>query len=290
MRQEQIWTHYTITIVCIEQLIYLSIARCDLTETSFTGSQDSLTSTDIDNDLNSLFYLRSALILRHPLVTAVDQHPATLFLMFELYSDFVYRFMEYVCRLFIALRDNDMKIVMYENLVDEIGAGIYNNTKSSWMTQHGELYRQFIHSLRSTKQYLDNRINLKLDDLETASREISKKFYNAHAKIIDDSDDLQSFAAFSTIECWVTDLYSFWKYSITRLIGQHDCVDMRTIDLHCVCDKGHSAALDNILRMKIGVDNIALHKVCSGIIKGMAASEQLFSDIHHEIIVLTSKE
>lgn len=260
-----------------------------MSETSFVGGQEFLKSTDIDNDLNNLFYLRSALILRHPLTKAVEQNPAMLFLMFELYSDFAYRFMEYVGRLFIALHDEDMKIVMYENLVDEIGAGMNNEAKSSWMTQHGELYRQFIHSLRSTKQYLDNRIELKLGDIETASREISKKFYNAHATIIDDSDDLQSFAAFSTIECWVTDLYSFWKDSITRVINQHDCIDMRTIDLHCVCDKEHSAALDNILRMKIGVDNSALHKVYSGIIKGMAASEQLFSDIHHEIIMLTSE-
>lgn len=231
--------------------------------------------------IENLFYLRSELILEHPLILIVGENPKKLFQMFELYANFVYDFTEYVTRLFMSLRDEDIKRVMFENLVDEIGVTV--GTETSWKAQHGEMYRQFIESLRSTKQYQDSQIKNQICAIETASKKISKSFYGAHHAIIEDRDDLQSFSAFSTIECWVNKLYTFWKVSLEQVITPLDCLDMRTIELHCVCDVAHSAALDHLLMEKIGIGDGTLHSVRRGIVRGITASEQLFSDIQREI-------
>jgi hypothetical protein len=234
-----------------------------------------------DAGLDDLLKLRTALVLEHPLNQAVGRDPGRLFLMFELYADFVYDFTEYVCRLFMALRDEDMKSVIYENLVDEIGLG--STTASDWKAQHGELYRQFIHSLRLIEPYRAAGIEQRIVTIESASKAISRRFYDAHAAIIADGDDLQSFAAFSTIECWVCDLYAFWKRSLMGMGCSHESLDMRTIDLHCICDVEHSAALDGLLRRKLSQGADALHRMRKGVVRGMAASERLFSDIHREL-------
>lgn len=232
-------------------------------------------------ELDDLFDLRSALVLEHPLTRVVGQNPRRLFLMFELYADFVYDFTEYVSRLFITMRDDDMKSVMYENLVDEIGIG--SDTEIPWKAQHGELYRQFIDTLRQTEQYADCNLDKHTDAIEQASQAISKRFYGAHASIIEDRDDLQSFAAFSTIECWVSELYAYWKRSLERIFSHPERLDMRTIDLHCMCGTEHSAALDGLLRARVQDGEDALHRIRTGIVRGMVASEQLFSDIHREL-------
>lgn len=228
-----------------------------------------------------LLKLRNTLVLDHPLNRAVGRDPNKLFLMFELYADFVYDFTEYVCRLFMALRDEDMKAVIYENLTDEIGLG--SQAESAWKTQHGELYRQFIHSLRQFEPYLTASPEPHIGTIEAASKAISRRLYEAHAAIIAEGDDLQSFAAFSTIECWVCDLYAFWKRSLLNMGGNHESLDMRTIDLHCVCDVEHSAALDSLLQTKLLQGDDALHRIRKGVVRGMVASERLFSDIQREL-------
>lgn len=58
---------------------------------------------------------------------------------------------------------------------------------------------------------------------------------------------------------------------------------MRTIDLHCVCDVEHSAELDGILRSKLPQGADALHRIRTGVVRGMVASERLFSDIYREL-------
>lgn len=234
-----------------------------------------------ETGLVDLLKLRTALVLDHPLNRAVGRDPARLFLMFELYACFVYDFTEYVCRLFMALRDEDMKAVIYENLTDEIGLG--SLAEDAWKTQHGELYRQFVHSLRRIGPYRASGLERRIDALEAASKAISRRFYETHGAIIAEGDDLQSFASFSTIECWVCDLYAFWKRALLGMGGDHEDLDMRTIDLHCVCDVEHSAALDDLLRKKSRQDGDALHRIKKGVVRGMAASERLFSDIHGEL-------
>lgn len=201
--------------------------------------------------------------------------------MFELYADFVYDFTEYVCRLFMALKNEEMKAVMYENLIEEIGIG--SHTESSWKSQHGELYRQFIKSLRLIEPYRAAGLEQNIGAIQDSSKAISRRFYNMHTAIIDDRNDLQSFAAFSTIECWVCELYEFWRGTLLDIVSNHGSLDMRNIDLHRICDIEHSAALDNLLNknLKQGGDNI--HWVRKGIIRGMVASEQLFSDIQREM-------
>ena len=231
--------------------------------------------------LDDLLKLRTALVLEHPLNQAIGGDPAKLFLMFELYADFVYDFTGYVCRLFMALRDEDMKAVIYENLVDEIG--LRSTTETAWKAQHGELYRQFIQSLRRIEPYRATGLERRIAGIEGASKAISDRFYDAHASIIADGDDLQSFAAFSTIECWVCDLYAFWKRSLLGMGCSQESLDMRTIDLHCICDVEHSAALDGLLRSKLPQGADALHRIRKGVVRGMAASERLFSDIHREL-------
>ena len=234
-----------------------------------------------DVGLDDLLKLRTALVLEHPLNQAIGRDPAKLFLMFELYADFVYDFTESVCRLFMALRDEDMKAEIYENLVDEIGLG--STAEAAWKAQHGELYRQFLHSLRRIEPYRATGLERRIASIESASQVISKRFYEAHALIIAEGDDLQSFAAFSTIECWVCDLYAFWKRSLLSLGYSRDGLDMRTIDLHCICDVEHSAALDDFLRRKLPQGADALHRIRKGVVRGMVASEQLFSDIQREL-------
>jgi len=234
-----------------------------------------------DVGLNDLLKWRTALVLEHPLNRAIGRDPTKLFLMFELYADFVYDFTEYACKLFMALRDEDMKAEIYDNLVDEIGLG--SATKAAWKTQHGELYRQFLHSLRQIEPYRATGLERRMASIESASKAISRRFYEAHATIISDGDDLQSFAAFSTIECWVCDLYAFWKRSLLGMGCAGESLDMRTIDLHGVCDVEHSAALDGILRSKLPQGAHALHRIRKGVVRGMVASEQLFSDIQQEL-------
>jgi hypothetical protein len=241
----------------------------------------SAPSSQPDAALDDLLKLRTVLVLEHPLNQAVGRDPGRLFLMFELYADFVYYFTEYVCRLFMALRDEDMKSVIYENLVDEIGLG--STTETAWKAQHGELYRQFVHSLRRIEAYRATGLERRIAASESASKAISRRFYDAHAAIIADGDDLQSFAAFSTIECWVCDLYAFWRRSLKGMGCSHESLDMRTIDLHCICDAEHSTALDSLLRRKLSQSDDALHRVRKGVVRGMVASEQLFSDIHREL-------
>lgn len=234
-----------------------------------------------DTGLDDLLKLRTALVLEHPLKQSVGRDPGKLFLMFELYAHFVYDFTEYVCRLFMALRDADMKAVIYENLVDEIGLG--STTENAWKAQHGELYRQFIHSLRRIEPYWETDLGQRIVSIESSSKAISRRFCEAHASIIAEDDDLQSLAAFSTIECWVCDLYAFWKRSLLGVRGDHESLDMRTINLHCICDVEHSAALDGLLRRTLPQRADALHRIRTGTVRGMAASERLFSDIHREL-------
>ena len=234
-----------------------------------------------DTGLDDLLKLRTALVLEHPLKQAVGDDPAKLVLMFELYAHFVYDFTEYVCRLFMALRDEDLKAVIYENLIDEIGLGATSET--AWKVQHGELYRQFIQSLRRIESYRATGLGRRIAAIESASKAISGRFYDAHASIIADGDDLQSFAAFSTIECWVCDLYAYWKRSLLGMGCSHESLDMRTIDLHCLCDVEHSAVLDGLLRRRLAEGADALHWIRTGIVRGMVASERLFSDIHREL-------
>ncbi|MEJ2633118.1 MAG: hypothetical protein P8015_18270 [Acidihalobacter sp.] len=239
-------------------------------------------SSQPENELDNLLKLRTALVLEHPIARTVGRDYSKLFLMFELYADFVYDFTEYVCRLFMALRDEDMKTVIYDNLTDEIGIGAH--AEQPWKSQHGELYRQFINSLRKIESYRMTDIEQHIGAIESASKSISRRFYEMHGVIIDERDDLQSFAAFSTIECWVCDLYDFWKRSLVGIVGNHESLDMRTIDLHCVCDAAHSAELDNLLKMQLKQDAGALHRIRKGVVRGMIASEQLFSDIQHELM------
>lgn len=240
------------------------------------------TSAQPEAELDDLMKLRTALVLGHPLTRTVGRDPSKLFLMFELYADFVYDFTEYVCRLFMALRDEDMKTVIYENLTDEIGIG--SHAEPPWKSQHGELYRQFINSLRLIEPYRATGLEQNIEPVEDASKSISRRFYDMHVAIIDDRDDLQSFAAFSTIECWVCDLYAFWKRSLLGIVRNHESLDMRTIDLHCICDAAHSAELDNLLKEKLKQGGDTMHRIRKGVVRGMVASEQLFSDIQRELV------
>ena len=249
--------------------------------TDFHASVFPVPPVQPDAGLDDLLKLRTALVLEHPLNQAVERATGKLFLMFELYADFVFDFTEYVCRLFMALRDEDMKSVIYENLIDELGLG--SAKPSSWKTQHGELYRQFIHSLRLIESYRAMGIGQRIVTIERASKAISRRFYDAHAAIIADGDDRQSFAAFSTIECWVCDLYAFWRRSLKGMGCSYESLDMRTIDLHCICDAEHSTARDSPLRRKLSQSADALHRVRKGVVRGMVASEQLFSDIHRKL-------
>lgn len=235
-----------------------------------------------DAGFDDLLKLRTALVLEHPLTRSVGPDPRKLFLMFELYANFVYDFTEYVCRLFIALHDADLKAEIYENVTDEIGIG--SQVATGWKAQHGELYRQFVGSLRGLESYQQTGLSHRIDAIEKASKSISRRFYEAHAAILDEGDDLQSFAAFSTIECWVCDLYAFWKRALIKTVANHDRIDMRTIDLHCICDAEHSAALDELLRTKLHQETDALHRIRTGVVRGMVASERLFSDIFHEMV------
>jgi hypothetical protein len=92
-----------------------------------------------ESELDQLLKLRTSLVLDHPLNQAIGRDPEKLFLMFELYAHFVYDFTEYVCKLFIALQDEDLKSVIYENLTDEMGLDSFGG--ASWKMQHGEAWR-----------------------------------------------------------------------------------------------------------------------------------------------------
>lgn len=243
----------------------------------------STPSSNLESELDQLLKLRTSLILDHPLNQTIGLDLKKLFLMFELYAHFVYDFSEYVCKLFIALQDEDLRAVIYGNLIDEMGLDSLGD--ASWEMQHGELYRQFILSLRRTDQYKATGLDGHINSIEAISKGIANRFYLSHAAIISEGNDLQSFAAFSTIECWVCDLYSFWKRSLQNMGESHKDLDIRTIDLHCICDVEHSATLDQLMCVKLeSTDANALHQIKKGIIRGMATSEQLFADIHEEIV------
>ena len=229
-------------------------------------------------EFDQILTLRTSLVLDHPLNRFVGHDQTKLFRMFELYAHFVYGFSAYVCKLFLALHDDAMKAEIYENLADEMG--FHATDGLSWKNQHGELYRQFIQSLRNTRVYHCLNLRENASAIESKSAIIANRFYSAHAEIISDNNDLQSFAAFSTIECWVADQYAFWKSALQNLGDDCRPIDFRTIDLHCICDAAHSASLDRLIGEKTEILGIeSYHHVKKGLIRGMLASEQLFADI-----------
>lgn len=206
------------------------------------------------SELSDWLRLRADLVLTHPLLSKLVGNPAELFKVFELYSQFVCSFTEYVSKLFISLSDESMKRVVYDNLTDEIGIG--SQHENMWKAHHGELYLQFISSLRKLPAYRLYGIDRQTDTLQAKSKEIALRFYSAHADIISDGNDLQSFSAFSTIECWVSELYERWKNALLAVEG-YGHLDMRTIDLHAVCDVQHSATLDELIMSRSATDREA---------------------------------
>lgn len=233
-------------------------------------------------DIEQIMSLRTGLVADHPLNQLIGEDPAQLLRTFEYYAHTVYGFSAYACNLFLALRDEDMKEVIYDNLCDEMG--LNETGRLSWKNQHGELYRQFIRSIRSTRLYKALGLDQEIPSFDVRSRVMAQRFYAAHVSIIAEGEDLQSLSAFSTIECWVSDQYAFWKRSMDLLGQEREQLDTRTIDLHCVCDAEHSAALDRLIHDRIATTGpqSRLH-VKRGLVLGTAASERLFSDIAMEI-------
>ena len=68
-------------------------------------------------------------------------------------------------------------------------------------------------------------------------------------------------------------------------IDGHELLDMRTIDLHSVCDTKHSAIIDELIMAKLcESDNKSAYSIKRGLLRGMHASEQLFTDIYKELL------
>ena len=242
-----------------------------------------LNSSDANRlSLNDFLLLRGDLVVNHPLNESIIGREKNLFVALELYSCFVYDFMGYVGSLFVRLTESKLKEAIYENLTDEMGLSA--GGVCDWRGQHGELYRSFIKSLRRTMRYADSGLMLQYESLELESKDISKRFYETHFEILEEGDDLQSFAAFTAIECWVCDLYTLWKSLLLKIEGVDGVVDMRTIDLHCVCDVEHSAKLDALLQELHESAFDAPHRIRKGILRGSLASERLFSDIRKRLL------
>lgn len=240
------------------------------------------TATTATPDIEQIMSLRTGLVINHPLNFLIGDDPSKLLQTFEYYAHTVYGFSAYTCNLFLTLQDEDMKEVIYDNLCDEMG--LHEEGGPSWKNQHGELYRQFIRSVRSTRLYKALGLEDEIETFDSRSRVMAERFYAAHAAIISEGEDLQSLAAFSTIECWVSDQYAFWKRSMHLLGEEREQLDTRTIDLHCVCDAEHSASLDRLIHQKIATAGPrAGQQVKRGVALGAAASERLFSDIALEI-------
>ncbi|WP_097458658.1 iron-containing redox enzyme family protein [Mangrovitalea sediminis] len=233
-------------------------------------------------EVQRILEFRTSLVLDHPLHRIIGDDPERLLRMFELYAHFVYGFAAYVCNLFLALKDEAIKEVIYENLSEEMGFGMQGS--ASWKNHHGELYHQFIQSLRKTHIYRELRIQEQYPRLEGRSKVIANHFYTAHNDIVAEGNDLQSLAAFSTIECWVVDQYGFWKRSLENLGSEQSLIDTRTIDMHCVCDEEHSATLDKLIYQKSAYGEDVLFHIKKGVVRGMLASEQIFSDIARELV------
>ncbi len=230
------------------------------------------------SDLDDLMRLRSGLVCNHQINAEIKNDVAKLFRFFELYAYFVYNFSFYVCELFTSLKDDGLKVIIYENLLEELG--VSGNQSGGWRSHHGEMYRQFIQSLRQTSIYPTVILPDEISILESKSKKISEHFYSIHRQIIAEEQDSQSLAAFSTIECWVSQQYGLWKNYLSNIGEDFQHIDIRTIDMHCVCDVEHSASLDALLSCQITRANPeSIYGIKIGILRGMSASEQMFTDI-----------
>lgn len=226
--------------------------------------------------IDQLFSLRESIITSHSLNFLIKDDITSFFKFFELYSCFVYDFSGYVAQLFCSLKNEKAKSFIYENLLDEVG--YIKNKPNNWKNHHGELYRSLILSMRDTPFYQGLISFEDTRSLERISRDIADKFYSGHLTLLKAGNDVQSIAAFSAIEGWVSKEYELWKECIVNFNNIFNSIDIRTIQLHCECDEEHSAVLDQLIR-EFRQDGNQHHGIKRGLLAGITLAEQLFTDI-----------
>jgi hypothetical protein len=235
---------------------------------------------DSRETIAALMNLREKIITSHPINNFIKHDITSLFKFFELYACFVYDFSGYVCELFSSLKDEKSKSFIYENLLDEMGH--LEGKPFNWRNHHSELYRDLIRSMRNTEVY---KVSIPAEEtcvLEQKSREIADRFYAGHLEILRRNNDIQSIAAFSSIEGWVSKEYQLWQDCIVNFADVFTLIDVKTITLHCECDIGHSAVLDNLIR-DFKETRVHEYDVKRGLLHGIVLAEHLFSDIMDQL-------
>jgi hypothetical protein len=229
-----------------------------------------------------LLKLRSQIIAEHPLNQRIARSPQQLLPFFELYAGVARRFPLYVCTLFLNVKHQDAKCLIHDNLLEELGC--VDGQSRGWRQNHGELYDAFLRSLRTTDAYREKISPTQQQQLEAASATIARRFYDAHAALVELNDDCVSIAAFSTIEAWASSEYALWYQQLTRVVNVKE-IDVHTLVLHSECDVGHSRILEQILKQFLVEDGtgLSLPKINTGLLRGIDISVALFDELNAKL-------